>query len=137
MARLPEMQRDGLRQIIPRNGYFATNMREKSIPGLALVKVPSRHQTVIILTNMEGSMPESFQISSTSTSRTDTHRNRLRLQELLDTFTAPLAADAAALVATEREIGGDTHPAIDGDRAGAQTARNLHGALLVAGGHHA
>src|SRR5437764_6917308 len=55
--------------------------------------------------------------------------DRLRLQILLEPRNPVLAADAAVLVAAERHVGTDGHPAVDGDEAGPDAAGDGERAL--------
>src|SRR3989442_8332331 len=55
--------------------------------------------------------------------------NRLGLQILLEPGDAVLAADAAVLVAAERHVGAEGHPAVDGDEAGPYAAGDGERAL--------
>src|ERR1019366_2267080 len=69
--------------------------------------------------------------------RKSCHRDSdgLRFHVLVDALDAPLAADAAVLVAAEGQIAGDARTAVDADRAGAHAPRHLERPFRVAGNH--
>src|ERR1700679_3370762 len=58
-------------------------------------------------------------------------RQGLALEEFLEAGGAHPAADAGLLVAAERDVGAEPHPAVDADRAGSDPPGDAEGALVV------